>query len=61
MNLVRTDAVLPDFRRAVLEYIDQVTRNGHRVLDGIAAFLGLAPHYLAIRCAGDRASRPIRR
>ena len=27
-NLIPSDAVLPDFRRAVLEYIDQVTRLG---------------------------------
>ena len=48
-NLIPNDDVLPDFRRTVLEYIDQVTRLGHRVLAAIAGSLGLAPDYFAIR------------
>jgi isopenicillin N synthase-like dioxygenase len=59
-NLVRIEAVLPDFRRTVLQYIDQVTRHGHRVLDAIAESLVPAPDCFASRCAGDRATRPIR-
>jgi isopenicillin N synthase-like dioxygenase len=52
-NLTPDDAVLPDFRRTVLEYIEQVTRLGHRVLDAIARSLGLAPGYFASRCTVD--------
>ena len=51
-NLMPDDDVLPDFRRTVLEYIDQVTRLGHRVLAAIAGSLGLAPDYFAIRYTG---------
>ncbi len=51
-NLTPGDDVLPDFRRTVLEYIDQVTRLGHRVLAAIAASLGLAPDYFALRYTG---------
>jgi len=52
-NLIPTDAVLPDFRRTVLEYIDQVTRLGHRVLEAIAGSLGLAPDYFSSRYTAD--------
>ena len=52
-NLIPTDAVLPDFRRTVLEYINQVTRLGHRVLEAIAGSLGLAPDYFAARYTAD--------
>ena len=51
-NLIPDDDVLPDFRRTVLEYIDQVTRLGHRVLEAIAGSLGLAPDYFARRYTG---------
>jgi hypothetical protein len=51
-NLIPDDAVLPDFRRTVLEYIDQVTRLGHRVLEAIAASWGLTPDYFASRHTG---------
>ena len=52
-NLIPIEAVLPDFRRTVLEYIDQVTRLGHRVLEAIAGSLGLAPDYFSSRYTAD--------
>lgn len=52
-NLIPSDAVLPDFRRTVREYIDQVTRLGHRVLEAIAGSLGLAPNYFSSRYTAD--------
>ncbi len=52
-NLMPDDKVLPGFRRTVLEYIDQVTRLGHRALEAIAASLGLAPDYFASRYTAD--------
>ena len=39
-NLIPDDDVRPDYRRAMFEYIDQVTRLGHRVLEAIAGSLG---------------------
>ena len=51
-NLIPDDALLPDLRRTVLEYIDQVTRLGHRVLEAIAVSLGLASDYFSLRYAG---------
>ena len=51
-NLLPDDDVLPDFRRTVLEYIDQVTRLGHRVIEAIAGSLGLAADYFANRYTG---------
>ena len=52
-NLIPDYKVLRDFRRTALEYIDQVTRLGHRVLEVIAASLGLTLDYFASRYTTD--------
>ncbi len=48
-NLVPGDDVLPGFRGAILDYIDQVTRLSHRVLEAIAESLGLTADYFVSR------------
>jgi polar amino acid transport system ATP-binding protein len=52
-NLLPDDAVLPDFRATVLEWIGQVTALGHRVMAAIARSLGLADDYFAGRYTGN--------
>jgi polar amino acid transport system ATP-binding protein len=52
-NLLPDDAVLPDFRAIVLEWIAQVTALGHRVMAAIARSLGLADDYFASRYTGN--------
>lgn len=42
-NQVPDDSVLPGFRAAILDYVQQVTDLGHRVMQGVAGSLGLAP------------------
>jgi isopenicillin N synthase-like dioxygenase len=43
----------PGLRSAVLEYIDELTRLGHRLMAGIAMGLGLEPTYFADHGVGD--------
>jgi isopenicillin N synthase-like dioxygenase len=52
-NLIPGDDVLPAFRATILDYIDQVTRLGHRVMEGIASSLGLPSDYFARRYTAD--------
>jgi len=48
-NLVPGDDVLPGFRSTILEWIDHVTRLGHRVIAAIAASLALPRDYFERR------------
>jgi len=52
-NLIPGDDVLPGFRATILEYMDAVTRLGHRVLEGIARSLDLPADYFAVRYTRD--------
>lgn len=52
-NLLPGDDVLLGLRSAVVEYIDEVTGLGHRVIRGIARSLGLPGDYFAQRGAAD--------
>ncbi len=52
-NLIPGDEVLPGFRDAILEYIAQVTRLGHRVVAAIARSLGLPDGYFEQRYTAD--------
>ncbi|MEP6504185.1 MAG: 2OG-Fe(II) oxygenase family protein, partial [Betaproteobacteria bacterium] len=52
-NLIPGDEVLPGFRDAILEYIAQVTRLGHRVVAGIARSLALPDDYFEQRYTAD--------
>jgi isopenicillin N synthase-like dioxygenase len=44
---------MPEFRDAVLEYIDALTRLGHVLMRGIALSLGLPPSYFDARYTAD--------
>jgi isopenicillin N synthase-like dioxygenase len=44
---------MPELRRAVLEYIDAMTRLGHALMEGLALSLGLGPSYFADRYTAD--------
>lgn len=44
---------LPDFRAAVLEYMDECERVGHALMRGIALSLGLSQRYFAERYTTD--------
>jgi isopenicillin N synthase-like dioxygenase len=44
---------IPDFRKAVLEYMAALTRLGHKVIAGIALSLGLPESYFADRYTAD--------
>jgi isopenicillin N synthase-like dioxygenase len=46
-------AHIPLFRETVLEYIDAMTRLGHRLMSGIALSLDLDEHYFADRYTSD--------
>jgi isopenicillin N synthase-like dioxygenase len=50
-NLFPTD--MPQFRTAVLAYIDALTQLGHVLMGGIALGLGLEQHYFAQHFTGD--------
>ena len=52
-NLIPGDDVLPGFRETILAYIDEVTRLGHRVMEGIARSLELPADYFASRYTRD--------
>jgi isopenicillin N synthase-like dioxygenase len=44
---------MPEFRRLVLDYIDEMTRLGHSLMAGIALSLGLDESYFADRYTSD--------
>jgi len=44
---------VPGFRETILEYMDAVTRLGHRLMEGIALSLGLEAGYFAKRYTAD--------
>ena len=44
---------LPDFREAVLAYLDALTRLGHTLMEGVALSLGLDAAYFAGRYTAD--------
>jgi len=44
---------LPDFRETILEYLAEMTRLGHAMMEGIALSLGLEDSYFASRYTGD--------
>jgi len=48
-NLIPGDDVLPGFRAAILEWMEQVTRLGHRVMAAIATSLALPDDYFERR------------
>ena len=52
-NLMPGDDVLPGFRATVLEYMNAVTRVGHRVMEAIALSLDLSADYFARRYTSD--------
>jgi len=52
-NLVPGDDVLPGFRTAILEWMAQVTRLGHRVMAAVAASLELPGDYFARRYTAE--------
>lgn len=52
-NLLPDESVLPGFRSSITNYIDHVTRLGHRVLAGVAQSLGLPTDYFIQRYTAD--------
>ncbi len=50
-NLFPPDA--PELREAVLAYMEAMTELGHRLIEGLALSLGLAPSYFDERCTHD--------
>ena len=52
-NLVPGDDVLPGLRQIIFEWMAEVTALGHRVMQGVAASLGLPADYFARRYTAD--------
>ena len=52
-NLIPGDDVLPGLRQTILDWMREVTALGHRVMQGIAASLGLPADYFARRYTAD--------
>ena len=52
-NLFPEAPGLEDFRQTILDYMDAVTRLGHRLMEGIALSLGLPASYFSDRYTAD--------